>query len=298
MVLQGLENNYYLAGNDIWLHLYSISSPALKLELTCTNLTTSETLKKLTLYPSPDNEFRFNISEPVRALFPEPNHIVNNNLQQISFAFKVSYVDTNITASEFSEVKYFVRGFRKKQGTKDWFLQPSEELVIKPWSQWIGVTFPGYAQRLQSSLITSYVPGQIKVNRLNDCSYKIIKFLNSLGGYQFYVFENWKIKPKAKSKGYVQRVQHRLRENNFKSLGSEISEVIEFQAKTPYEMQGIINDLVMSSEVYLYDPEGDDDNSKWIMLDYDSNSAEENNQDLSYDNKLSYNIINNVNVWL
>lgn len=297
MIFTGLENDYYLAGNDIWLRLHSILEPSLKLELVCTNLTTGETLKKLTMYPSPANEYQFNISQCVRALFQEPSLTTYNNLQQFSFAFILYYVNTATPNTEFTHTKYFIRGFQKKQGTKEWYLADGAELVIKPWATWVGVTLPN-AQKIQGGVIAETVPSTIKVNFLKDCEYKIIKFLNSLGGWQYFIFEAWEIKPKVKSLGRTNRTPNRLREDGFRNIGLTVEEEIELQARTPFDMQDIILDLIYSSEVYMYDPNGDDANSQWIALEIDSNSAIKNSFDFVFENKLTYNIINNVNVWL
>ena len=74
MTINGLENNYYLSGNDIWLQVLSFAAPAIRLELECTNVSTGKSLQALKLYPNPQQIFKFNISLPIRALQPEPDH--------------------------------------------------------------------------------------------------------------------------------------------------------------------------------------------------------------------------------
>ena len=298
MLITGLENNYYLAGNDIWLQVGSFLEPVLKLEIVYTNLSTSQTLKKLVLYPRPENNFIFNCSEPVRALFPEPNHLANNNLQQIVIAFTAFYVDENTPNDAQSVQRYFIRGYRKKAAQNEWYLSASEELIIKPWPQWWGITLPGFAQRIQGASITEYVPTDTKTIRPKDCDYKIIKFLNSLGGYQYFLFESWEIKEKVKSVGDRKQVQLRLRDDNFRSLGLKTEEEIILKTSTPFDLQNIALDLMRSSEVYMYDQNGNDNQSRWIRLQPESNDSVKNNKDLSYDNELTYNIINSVNFWL
>lgn len=298
MTLTGLEQDYYLAGNDIWLRLSGFAFPVLKAELIYTNFTTGVVLKKLVLYPRPDNSFVFNCSEPVRALFPEPDHINNNNLQQISISIAAIYVDEVNPNSSLTVAKYFVRGHREKDAQNEWYLNSSQELIVGPWPQWWGVDLPGFAQRIQGSTIVNFVPANTRLIRPKDCAYKIIKFLNSLGGYQYYLFEFWEIKEKAKSRGISLRAQTRLREHNFRSLGVTAQKEIQLKTSTPYDLQDGILDLVRSSEVYMYDEKGNDNLSKWVRLDIDSNTAVKNSKDLAYDNELTFNIVNNLNIWL
>ena len=93
-------------------------------------------------------------------------------------------------------------------------------------------------------------------------------------------------------------MQLRLRDDNFRSLGLKTEEEIVLKTSTPFDLQDIVLDLMRSSEVYMHDQNGNDDQSRWIRLQPESNDSVKNNKDLSYDNELTYNIINNVNIWL
>lgn len=292
MEIRGLENNYYLAGNDIWISVLGFYEPILKLELIFTNLTTGTTLRQLTLYPNPNNEFSFNVCAPIRALFPIPNHISNNNLHQFSIAFKSIY-ESETLPDEVNLTKYFLRAYKEKGGVNEWYLQDGAELVIKPWGEWQGV-YLGNAQKIQGSIISNFVPDYIKVLKVRDCEFRILKFRNSLGGYQYFVFSAWEIENKSKGQKIITKHKSRLRENGFRNLGSEFEKNIKFSDNTSFEMQDVFTDMVNSSEVYLYDSEGDDNDSSWIALALESNKSIKNNFDFVYENEISFNIINDV----
>src|SRR5690606_40649740 len=95
MTIDGLYENYFLTGNDIWISVieFDEGGDVKELELTVTNLTTGATLPMFRFYPDPNNNFRFNISQIVRALMPLPNHITPNSIQQLQFHFLGRYVD-------------------------------------------------------------------------------------------------------------------------------------------------------------------------------------------------------------
>lgn len=131
-----------------------------------------------------------------------------------------------------------------------------------------------------------------KMDTTNLCDYKIVKFLNSLGGYQFYVFESYEIKTKNKPGKTIAQTTNRLRQNNFLNLENSTERTIKFFTKTPAEVQEVITDLISSLEVFLYYPDGDDDEAKWERLVLESNSTVENNIDDVFENELEFSFAN------
>ena len=292
MTITGLENNYYLSQNDIWISVSGFSENVSYLEITPQNLTSSLTIDPLKLYPSPNNDFQFNICQIVRALFPETDHINNNNLQSFKFDFVAKFIDTEIEDETITIQKYFIRGGRDKNANDEWYLTSSEELVIGKWIEWIGITLPGYAKRIQGTKIVDYIPNNPYKKNLQECDYKIVKFLNSVGGYQFYVFEKFEIKTKSKAGKTIPKNSVRLRNDNFRNIGIEIEKTIELQTKTPFEIQSVITDLISSFEVLLFHPEGLNDAAKWQRLNLESNDSVENNYDRMYENKIEFSFSN------
>ena len=315
MTITGLENNYYLSGNDIWIQVDDLDNPAnipLKLELECSNTSTGEILGLLRLYPSPGKVFRFNISLPVRALQPEPDHITLNTMQLYSIKFTLIFAADPTTAITpepqiITLDKYFIRGGRDKRATNEWFLTSTSPLIVGVWIKWAGITLPGFAKRIQGSEIVDFVPSdayEMMVPGL--CDYRIIKFLNSLGAYQFYIFEGSEIQTDSKPKKNISRPTYRLRQSGVRSLGTETEEVIVLKTKTPGAIQAVIQDLIKSQDVLLYEPDsmiispyepagtGDAD-SRWHRLELMSNDAYKSTKDGSYQNELKFRFPNYIN---
>lgn len=294
MTISGLENNYYLSQNDIWIKVGGIVPKIAYLELAVKNLSTLKDLPALRLYPSPSNDFHFNICLPVRSLFPYPSHIVVNSLQFFEFTFTVKFDEESIPDEVLTMSKFFIRGGRNKNVNDEWYLSPSQELIVGRWIDW-GLYLPQFARRIQGALLVEFIPAnQFKMKLRNNCNYKMIKFLNSLGGYQFYVFESFEIKTKSKSSKTISRIANRLREDNALNVGVDVERTIEFTAKTPFEIQDVITDLISSFEILMYNPDGTDDFASWDRLILESNDSIENNFDRVYENKLKFSFANNV----
>lgn len=299
MTITGLENNYYLSQNDIWITVNGFTALPDILELTVTNTTTGKSLPILRMSPSPNNEFKFNICIPVRGLFPFPDHINVNSLQSFQFDFKVKFEkegDVEILDEALSVSKLFVLGGRNKNGNDEWYLSSSEELIVGKWIEWRGITLPGYAKRIQGDVIVDFVPtDKLTLFTPNTCDYRILKFLNSLGGYQYYVFERFQEKSKTKVSKTISKISERLRRDNFRNMGLDVERTIEFQTKTPWEAQSVITDLISSPEVLMYDATGNDNESKWQRLIIENNDSLENNWEQVYDNKIEFSFSKYIN---
>lgn len=293
MTINGLENNYYLSNNDIWISVNGFTEPTALLELEVSNVTSNLELPVFKLYPSPGNEYNFNICQIIRALFPDTNHINNNNLQEFEITFNVRFANTSTPDVSQIFTKYFVRGGRNKSADAEWFLSSSEPLVVEKWVDW-GFGLPGFAQRIQNNSIVNFIPTEQFRNHLRGCDFKILKFLNSLGGYQYFVFETFEIKNKTKAGKAIDIPTNRLRKDNFKNTSSSSERVIEFHSKTPIEIQEVFTDLVNSQEVYLFHHSGTDNDSKWELLKLDNNESIENNYERVFENKISFEFSNYI----
>lgn len=299
MGIDGLENNYYLSGNDIWVRVTSTDDRTpLKLELLIENQYTFKTLPAFRMYPNPTQEIKFNISLPIRALQPDPDQVVpQNSLSKFSLTFNLTYTDNTTETVEMDVI--FIRGGVNKRGADNWYLSSSTPLVVGKWIEWNGITLPGSAYRIQGDFLTTFQPSGDMVYRQfipGNCNYKIIKFLNSLGGYQFFVFEYNERELTAKGLGTLPVIADELKFDNSRSLGIDESETLNLKCKTPEEIQPVFLDLLKSFDVYLYHPEGNEPYSQWERLEIaGSNKGLLNSRDKTYMNEVTFKIPNYVN---
>lgn len=299
MGIDGLENNYYLSGNDIWVRVTSADERTpLRLDLFVANDNTLSSLPPFRMYPSPSLEIKFNLSLPVRALQLNPDQISPiKNINKILLTFNLTYTD-NTTETVEMEL-YFLRGGVNKRGADNWYLSSSAPLIVGKWIEWSGVVLPGQASRIQGGDIVPFIPTGDMLYRYflpGNCNYKIVKFLNSLGGYQFFLFEYNERELKTKGMGTLPIIADALRFDNSRSIGIEEEETINFKCKTPAEVQEVFLDLSKSIDVYLYHPDGVDEFGKWERLEIaGSNKAVLNSMDMTYLNEISFKIPNYVN---
>lgn len=297
MTITGLENNYYLAGNDIWVKVSDFPKVPVRLELKATNTVTGKTLPVFRLYPDLTPKFQFNISQVVRPLQPYPDHIDVNTLQSYELIFTVVFDDSSVETTTLN--KEFIRGGRSKNNISEWYLSDGFPLVVGKWVEWRGVNLPGFAKKIMGSLVVDFIPTEANTYRMinyNFCNAKIIKFRNSLGGYQFWVFETYELQPKVKAKDFIAEIPNSLRGHTFRNVGTETTEEIVLKTKTPAILQEIIIDLINSPDVMMYDSAGTDEASRWQRLQLSStNDAVYNSNDMSYINEISYQLPNYVN---
>lgn len=297
MDILGLENNYYLAGNDIWIQVSNFPKVPIRLELEVTNLNTGATMPLFRLYSDINNVFRFNVSQTIRPLQPYPNHVNVNTLQEYRLEFTVIFEDNTSEASTLD--RYFIRGGRDKNNVDEWYLYDGYKLLISKWVDWRGILLPGYANKIQNNLIVDYIPSVADTFKMilpSSCNARIIKFLNSIGGYQYWVFESWEIKPKVKAQSMISQIPMQLRDDVSRNLGTDTTKEITLKTKTPAELQPIILDLLESPEILMYDPAGTDNVSSWHRLQLNnSNDAIFNSNDMSYLNEITYILPNYIN---
>jgi hypothetical protein len=297
MDILGLENNYYLAGNDIWIQVSNFPKVPIRLELEVTNLNTGATMPLFRLYSDINNVFKFNVSQTIRPLQPYPNHINLNTLQEYRMEFTVIFEDNTSEASTLD--RYFIRGGRDKNNVDEWYLSDGYKLLISKWVDWRGILLPGYANKIQNNLIVDYIPSVADTFKMilpSSCNARIIKFLNSIGGYQYWVFESWEIKPKVKAQSMISQIPMQLRDDVSRNLGTDTTKEITLKTKTPAELQPIIMDLIESPEILMYDPAGVDTASSWHRLQLNnSNEAIYNSNDMSYLNEITYILPNYIN---
>lgn len=287
MTVTGLDNNYYLCRNDIWINVTQENTK--NLEIKVKNIV-SEKEFSFRLQPI-NNEYYFNISLPIRALFEPINHLSNplNTMQEFSIEI-TGYQQESEEKITFR--KQFIYGFREKQNAKNenWNLNMGEFLHNGVFPIFdIPLLMPYYI--ITNLGVTYYYPfgsETMNFNLKNKCNAKVLKFLNSLGGYSYFAFENFEKKTKVKSGKVIGRIATQLNKNTFENLENEIEDTIEFKTKTPEILQPLFRELAMSHDVYMYVTGGHTEEDKWIKLKPENNDTLYNSWDFSYENKISF----------
>lgn len=271
MTITGLENNYYLSGNDIWVTVETASP----LTLHVANTDTGKELPDFIMHPSPYGFIEFNISQVIRPLMD------NATMRNFKIDFKSGTESATLS-------KLFLLGSRPKNGNNEWHLSDGAELIVGKWMTWKNIELPGPAQRISGSEISDFIPSNVFVMPRIQCDYKIIRFRNSLGGWQYYIFDRYEERLKTNPGKLIDVIAKRLRVDNFRQKNSKVTTTLVMYTKTPGDVQSVFNDLAASNEVYLFNPNGADSDAQWKRLQLADNSAVFNNWHRVFENKIEF----------
>lgn len=294
MTINGLSNNYYLTQNDIWVVVNGFTSIVAKVIIDFKNIGTTEELNGFECSASPDNDCIFNICLPIRALMPEPNHIINNNLQQFEIKITAKFSDSSTADQVLTLTKLFIRGGRNRSGNNTWNLADGSMLIVGKWisggNSWSALSYP---DKISGNAIVedSTYPGVI-VEEKKGCNGILIKYLNSFGGYQYFYFDRYEDKLKTKASKTVQRITTKLAKDNFQNTGYEETYSRTLFAWTEKDLQENFIDIVRSPQLFFFDNNGTDNDSSWHLIKLDDNTSLWNNYENVFENKVEFTLPN------
>ena len=299
MTILNFGDNNYLTGNDLWVTIKDFANPVKNLKLRVKNLAN---LKQhdLVLYPLPNNQFTLNITTAVRSLFDAPIHdsLPLNTLAKFEIKFDISFVGAFPNEIENIE-KYFIRGYTQNKAINTYIDLDTNLLIGNAKFYANGTTnFNSYfvLRKIGGiNILTKDLSADL-INIQNLCNYKIIKFLNSIGGYQYFLFEDFEIKESAKPLKNVPKITNAFNDTAFQSLGTELKKEIELITENSAEDQIIITEIVNSFDVLMWDATA----QIWIKLVPNANATTTNTWDNRYKNKIKfdfYNEVNNTLIW-
>jgi|GEM_PF-1220654 len=282
MIITGLNQNGYCINNPVYVWIRpAVNAPAnqnvAKYSIKITN---NQTQATHTFYFSAINkQVTVNLSPMLKAMFKKPKHkytnqpVVENyieNAARETFSFQIGkFLQTaqipittqKINFKHFFRAGYFENGFDialpmgKTLHNYDkipyWNGLPAEEYYINE------------SHNIYFRPITS-LPLKRKERMPNHtCNPIYIKFLNALGGYSYWLFDSKTTNYKTKNTGYYN--------SDFRyttDYGNQIEQTIELYSKVPVRYIAIIRELIVSPEIYFYQPESE---WKWTQIINDNN---------------------------
>ena len=91
------------------------------------------------------------------------------------------------------------------------------------------------------------IPTELRdYRKIKGCNPTYMKFKNSIGGYSYWLFENWTDETSNSDYGVVEK------QNNIYDLGNEEQSKITVFSKVPSRYNAMMSDLIVSEEIYLY----------------------------------------------
>lgn len=288
LTILGISGDNYLIDNPINMQVQS-PYPIQRFKIKFTNLTNQNESKDVYIYPDSTNTATLDISGYIKSLFSDPNHLAstsNLNTIKIDVNFDGSFTPTSITRT-------FIRGGKRTVAS-------NQTIPLNTWLQptplipyWSGFPITGYYLEIVGGnrVITTKPQGTIPVEKVdfrrsNGCNQIYVKFLNMMGGYSYWLFDTFTETESGTNLGSF------IKDNKLADLGNTAESKMVVVGKIPSAYISLIQDLIVSPEVYIKEPDIDAGGGrviigKLIRVICDKNSITENLNKRSYNVKIN-----------
>lgn len=295
MNVTGLSSNRFLVGNPIPVTFTETFPSTAVIRLTITREVTftgqaSETLPPIDLYPF-GTSLTIDLAPYIKGLLPYPELPSDpvKTYQLISISVGYFPAGTQTESYNFPS-KTFVRGWNEQKRTTAYTLPINEILrdsdLIPVWS---GYPTEMYYMDVDSTIRSTPVVPPLEAKQMklpSSCDPFYVRYLNSKGGYGFWMFDVWRWNSESESKGVIDR--RPSPENS--SLGFDREDTVTAEGRVRREFIQMYRALLYSPHVHVYNKFG----QTWTHIEVQEGSYEENSfedlYEVSIEFKLSLNI--------
>lgn len=303
MIVTGLNSNRYLVGNPIPVTM-SLEASALfttssYIEMTITKIAThagdeTYTLPVIRLHPSPSG-LTIDLAPYIKGLMPKPYIPYSSYTNPVPNyqRFNIALSETQTNTSNTFLSKTFVRGFKRDDEPYAITLSVNEELnpadKIPIWGAYPSARFwiDASSEIQSTTVVESQYIKQMKVPVA--CNPFYVRFMNSLGGYSFWMFNAWDWQTKSKEEGVIERPTFLDNE----SLGFTEENIVTVDSRVKREFYPLIRDLLVSPVIQVYQQFST--TRTWKKIELKGNSITENNYEDLIEVSLSFNLHLNNN---
>lgn len=303
MTITGLNSDLYFANNPIFIRFNDISADVKYIEY----FTQLSDIDPVRIYTHGRTTITVDIAPLIKLTFPRLPHNtdyssidpipVNNNCSNVTLIFKVvtkSGLEIYLTQIN----KTFIRGGKRTyESNQNWsinrsllpdniFPESNAFIPINMIPRWGGYPIDYYYFDENKVMMKSNIlPTDRTENReIKGCNPVYVKFINSVGGYSYWLFENSERVEKIKNLGIVER------QNDFLDLGNTLDEEINVTSKVPRKYMNWMFDLISSNEIYIYIRA-----NKWEKVKSDSNNVNQNLFNTNEKVKIKFNKVHRYN---
>lgn len=275
MSVAGISSNGLLIDNDIILRA-TLNSPDVANYFTISvyNLTTGINAENFRFYSSINNSISVNISPILKSTFNKPEHNTNygvadttetNNSNQIRVIVSINYTDGETTGNIFSnQTRNYIRGGKRTLNTNIRIPIGTKLRTSTLVPVWPGYPTSSYEIASDWFITRKTIFTEIEQLRSKTCDPVYIKFLNSLGGYSYWLFETSTFEESNDNLGVISNY------GSITDLGNDVEFNLTVQSKVPERYISYISDLISSPEIYRYIP-GQTQENAWERLISDNN---------------------------
>lgn len=299
LIVIGLDGNGFLINSNIYanLSINDAGAEVLFYNIRITDASNPQKFQEVKVYPKQGNSLRVNLSPMLKSLFKKPNHNINysavsqtNTFEIFNLRFECSFLVSGFPFSNILTInnKTFIRGgyrsnLQNHSSVIGTVLSPVETIPY-----WSGYPIAEYKiisgfNIEKNPFIDSFTSKELRY--FKGCNPTYVKFLNSLGGYSYWLFEGLTNNTSTSNAGYS---------NNFGEVtdfGNTVNRSIQLYSKVPARFYPMMLDLIESSEIYVYNF----GYQTWARIINNNNSLSENDAKKSYEVKLNFEVVSNYN---
>lgn len=298
MTVAGLENNGYYINNPIVLEIYH--PLLLRVEASILNQSNGKSAALPNLYADlPEYKVKFAIHNVVKGLFDLPAHnedytsssplIMPSNSNKFSINLRAYTIEGD--TDEIGYQKTFIRGGNYNDESNQWVaantvISPTPTVPIFPGNPYAFYTLNAQHKVYKINSSSIVLPNiQTEIIREKSCDGKYMAFLNSKGGYSYWMFDNWEEEHAAASLGVVS--------NGFnnRDLGQSYSGSFKVIGKIPKRFYALMRDLIFSPDIWLWEK----DLQSWKKVYSDGNKWVSNGERIAYKVEYKFSDFNNYN---
>jgi hypothetical protein len=250
MVVSGLNQNRYLVNNPIWV---DITNAGAKVQMQLSGLAIPNDPYPTFTFYTHNGSVSIDIAEIIKSLFTVPTHppgLVNGQVVPgLTFSQTITFSSGGDSAS-FS--KTFLRGGKLTMGTNQ--TVPANSLLsespkIPVWDGYNSAkyTLNQFNQVVFNNILTN---SEIDRRKVVTCNPVFTRFLNTKGGYSFWLFEEWEITETTKDQERIDR------RGNPIDMGQSATWKLNVRSRVPQEYTATMSALLKSLDIYVWGMEG------------------------------------------
>lgn len=240
----GISGSRYYVNNPIWVKVDRTGDVDPNAPVILTIVSNAQTVYNAKLYVY-NSVVWFDLAEIMKGLIPEPSHPTTISSGQY---IALSTLTVTIYLPNFTQTKTFFRGGEDSDRTN---IQAPNQAILSESAKfpiWQG--YPSakyYLDAMGLPIYTEIIPNsEIERRQVVTCNPIFLRFLNSKGGYSFWLFDEWTITKNAKTTNVVER-----RDSDV-DLGLTTTHQLALSTRAEERYTATLRALLQSPEVYIY----------------------------------------------
>lgn len=280
MTVTGLEHLRYYLFNPVWVDIEN--APArVRIYVKIAGESNS-----FSLY-SHEGKIRFDIGKLILGLVKNVKNkesLIGNMDGAYLVSLKITGIGIISTTIEY--VKYFILGGKKGYATN---VVAPVDLSLTNYA-WAG--FPRWKSIFGLGVVNSSEGDFNILQPKNNCDNIFLAFRNKLGGFSYYLFEDYNINDNNKNKGYY------LTQRDVKIPGVEVESSVTVRGQIHRKFYDTIRSLADSFEIYLWNQNIIDVDDTWVRVNGANNNVSFNQKNITTDVEMTFDLVSNLNkVW-